>query len=100
MNRLINKVFNCDALDLLRVIPTASIDAVIADAMHGTAKNCRYEWGLDPRPTGDCRHERRADCEGGRTARKRWAGGMNSPGVQVQKGADHADRDESLPHQG
>ena len=40
MNRFINKVFNGDALDLLRVIPTASIDDVIADAMYGTA-NCR-----------------------------------------------------------
>jgi site-specific DNA-methyltransferase (adenine-specific) len=34
------------ALTLLGVLPTASIAAVIADAMHGT--NCRYDWGLDP----------------------------------------------------
>jgi DNA modification methylase len=48
MNRFINKVFNGDALALLRVIPTASVDAVITDAMYGTAKNCVYEWGPDP----------------------------------------------------
>jgi DNA modification methylase len=48
MNRFINKVFCGDALDLLRVIPTESIDAVITDAMYGTAKDCRYNWGLDP----------------------------------------------------
>jgi DNA modification methylase len=48
LNRFINKVFNGDALDLLRAIPTASIDDVITDAMYGTAKNCRYDWGLDP----------------------------------------------------
>ena len=48
MNRFINKVFTGDSLDLLRVMPTASVDAVITDAMFGTAKNCVYEWGPDP----------------------------------------------------
>jgi DNA modification methylase len=43
-----NKVFHGDARRLLRALPSASIDAVITDAMYGTAKNCRYEWGLDP----------------------------------------------------
>ncbi len=47
MKRFIGKVFNGDALDLLRVIPTASMDAVITDAMYGTAR-VRYEWGPDP----------------------------------------------------
>jgi DNA modification methylase len=56
MNRFINKVFNGDALDLLRVIPSASVDAVIPDAMYGTAKNCRYEWGLDPARGDPVRH--------------------------------------------
>jgi site-specific DNA-methyltransferase (adenine-specific) len=48
VSRFINKVFNGNAFDLLRAIPTASIDAVITDAMYGTARNCRYDWGLDP----------------------------------------------------
>jgi DNA modification methylase len=48
MTRFVNKVLHGDARALLRVIPTASGDAVIADAMYGTAKGCRYEWGLDP----------------------------------------------------
>jgi DNA modification methylase len=52
----INKVFNGDALDLLRVIPTASVDDVIADAMYGTAKNCRYDWGPDPAKGDPVKH--------------------------------------------
>jgi hypothetical protein len=48
LNRFINKVFNGDALNLLRVIPTASVDAVVSDPMYGTSKNCVYEWGPDP----------------------------------------------------
>jgi hypothetical protein len=44
----LNTVFHDYALTLLGVLPTASIAAVMADAMYGTAKNCRYEWGLDP----------------------------------------------------
>jgi DNA modification methylase len=48
IDRFANKVFHGDALALLKVIPTASMDAVIADAMYGTAKNCRYDWGPDP----------------------------------------------------
>ncbi len=48
MNRFINKVFRGDALDLLRRLPTATIDAVLTDAMYGTARNCRYDWGFDP----------------------------------------------------
>ncbi len=47
MKRFLGKVFHGDALDLLRVISTASVDAVITDAMYGTAK-VRYEWGPDP----------------------------------------------------
>jgi site-specific DNA-methyltransferase (adenine-specific) len=56
LNRFINKVFNGDALDLLRVIPTACLDAVIPDAMYGTAKNCRYDWGLDPAKGDPVKH--------------------------------------------
>ena len=43
-----NKVYHEDALKLLHALPSASIDAVITDAMYGTSKNCQYEWGLDP----------------------------------------------------
>ena len=56
MNLFINKVFNGDALDLLRVMPTASVDDVITDAMYGTAKNCRYDWGLDPAKGDPVKH--------------------------------------------
>ena len=56
MNRFINKVFNGDALDLLRVMPTASVDDVIADAMYGTSKNCLYDWGLDPAKGDPAKH--------------------------------------------
>ena len=48
MEGFINKVFNGDARRLLRALPTACIDAVIIDAMYGTAKNYRYDWGVDP----------------------------------------------------
>lgn len=48
MIRYVNKVFHGDSRDLLRVLPSASVDAVISDAMYGTAKVCRYEWGPDP----------------------------------------------------
>lgn len=47
MNRFVGKVFHGVALDLLRVLPSASVDAVITDAMYGVA-NVRYEWGPDP----------------------------------------------------
>jgi DNA modification methylase len=48
MERYLNKVFNGDALKLLRVLPTASIDAIVTDPMYGTSKNCLYDWGVDP----------------------------------------------------
>ena len=41
----VDKVFHGDALALMGVMPTASIDAIIADAMYGTSKNCLYDWG-------------------------------------------------------
>lgn len=47
IDKFVNQVFNGDALALLRVIPTASIHAIITDAMYGV-KHCLYEWGLDP----------------------------------------------------
>lgn len=56
MKRFVNKVFNGDALDLLRVIPTTSVDSVIADAMYGTAKSFAYEWGLDPAKGDSMKH--------------------------------------------
>lgn len=54
----INKVFHSDALALLRALPSEFIDAVISDAMYGTAKNCRYEWGVDPAKGDPVKHWR------------------------------------------
>ncbi len=48
LHRFVGEVFCMDSLSLLRAMPTASIDACITDAMYGTSKNCRYDWGLDP----------------------------------------------------
>lgn len=48
IDRFVNRVFHGDALKLLQVLPTASVDAVITDPMYGTAKNCLYDWGVDP----------------------------------------------------
>ena len=48
MDKFCNKVYHGNALDLLAALPTASIDAVIFDPMYGTAKNCQYDWGVDP----------------------------------------------------
>ena len=36
----LGKVFHAHALDLLRSMPVESVDAVITDAMYGTAKRC------------------------------------------------------------
>lgn len=46
MDRYIGKIFHEDALRLLRALPTASVDAVISDAMYGTS--IKYDWGRDP----------------------------------------------------
>ena len=52
MNRFVNKVCHCDAIQLLKALPTESIDAVIADPMYMVAvnkeKNCNYDWGIEP----------------------------------------------------
>jgi DNA modification methylase len=52
MNRFINKIFHCDAIRLLRALPSESIDSVISDPMYMVAKhkgkNCTYEWGVEP----------------------------------------------------
>jgi DNA modification methylase len=48
VDRFLKEVFWGDARKLLRALPTASIDACIADPMYGTSKNCMYEWGVDP----------------------------------------------------
>ena len=51
-DRFVNKVFHADARNLLRALPTASIDSCIADPMYGVAKNSKpratYDWGADP----------------------------------------------------
>ena len=52
----LNKVFHGDARNLLRALPTASLDAVITDAMYGTSKNCQYEWGPDPANGDPAKH--------------------------------------------
>jgi DNA modification methylase len=52
----LNKVFHSDALDLLRALPSESIDAVISDAMYGTAKWLRYEWGVESAKGDPVRH--------------------------------------------
>lgn len=56
MDRFINKIFHADARNLLAELPSASVDAVIADAMYGTARNCKYDWGLDPAKGDPDRH--------------------------------------------
>jgi DNA modification methylase len=56
IQHFLNTVFHEDALAFLRLIPTASIDNVISDAMYGTAKNCRYDWGLDPAKGDPIKH--------------------------------------------
>jgi DNA modification methylase len=48
IDKFINKVYHGNALNLLRALPPASIDAVITDAMYGTSKNFEYDWGVDP----------------------------------------------------
>lgn len=52
MDRFINKVFHADARRLLPMIPSESIDALIADPMYGVAskpsKSSTYEWGREP----------------------------------------------------
>jgi site-specific DNA-methyltransferase (adenine-specific) len=47
IDRYLSKVFHADAFDLLKTMPVESVDAVITDAMYGTA-SVRYEWGTDP----------------------------------------------------
>ncbi|MBM3740824.1 MAG: hypothetical protein FJW39_34190, partial [Acidobacteria bacterium] len=58
IENFINKVFHSDALALLRALPSASIDAVITDAMYGTSKKCQYEWGVDPAKGDPVKHWR------------------------------------------
>jgi site-specific DNA-methyltransferase (adenine-specific) len=48
MERFLGKVFNSDALRLLRELPPSSIDTIISDPMYGTSKSFRYDWGADP----------------------------------------------------
>jgi DNA modification methylase len=52
MHRFVNRVFHCNAIKLLRALPTESIDSVVTDPMYMVAKNkgknCTYEWGVEP----------------------------------------------------
>ena len=56
MDRYINKIFHEDALSLLQALPIATVDAVITDAMYGTAKKCLYDWGPDPAKGDPAKH--------------------------------------------
>ncbi len=58
MEKFLNKIFHADAVKLLAALPTASVHAVITDAMFGTAKNCEYEWGADPARGDPAKHWR------------------------------------------
>ena len=58
IDRYLGKVYCADALDLLRTMPVGSVDAVITDAMYGTAKYVRYEWGVDPARGDPVKHWR------------------------------------------
>ena len=71
MNRFVNNVFNCNALNLLQALPTASIDAMLSDPMYMVAtkksKSCVYDWGPEPgRGTAhefwDYHHRMYAEC--------------------------------------
>jgi hypothetical protein len=57
VDRFVHKVFNMDALRLLRALPTACIDADIVDGMYGTGR-VRYEWGTDPGANDPVKHWR------------------------------------------
>lgn len=48
MKNFANKIFQGDARSLLRALPDKSVDAVISDAMYGTAKSYAYDWGIEP----------------------------------------------------
>lgn len=50
------RVFHGDARKLLRAMPTGSVDAVITDAMYGTSRHVRYEWGVDPAKGDPVKH--------------------------------------------
>lgn len=52
----LNTVVHDDAMSLLGALPTACVDSVIADAMFGTARNYRYDWGLDPAKGDPVKH--------------------------------------------
>jgi hypothetical protein len=56
VERFENQVFCGNALKLLRVLPSASVDVVITDAMYVTSKVCRYDWGLDPAKGDPVKH--------------------------------------------
>lgn len=68
MNRFLNKVFHGDARNLLRALPSESIDAVISDPMYGTSRSSAsvaaatdrsvftYDWGPDPANGSPDRH--------------------------------------------
>ncbi len=52
IDSFLNEVYCMDARKLLAALPTASINAVIADPMYMVAKlkgkNCTYDWGIEP----------------------------------------------------
>ncbi len=48
----VNKVFEGEAIDLLRRLPTERVDHIITDPMYMVAtkksRSCIYEWGPEP----------------------------------------------------
>src|SRR5262249_10294024 len=51
LGQFLGRVYHADALDLLRRLPTESIDAVMTDPMYGSSANSKraqYDWGKDP----------------------------------------------------
>ena len=56
IDKFLNRVIHAHAMDLLGRIPSESIDAVITDAMYGTAKLVQYDWGRDPAQGNPLKH--------------------------------------------
>ena len=58
LGRFLGRVFHADAFDLLRKLPSETIDAVIPDPMFGVGKSkfCTYDWGVDPAKGDPVKH--------------------------------------------
>jgi site-specific DNA-methyltransferase (adenine-specific) len=56
MHRFLNRVFWCNAIDLLRRLPDCSIDLCVSDTMYGTGRDFLYDWGVDPARGDPAKH--------------------------------------------